>query len=360
MKNKKRILHVIYSLDIGGAERDLVLKLNVLKHKYDFSIITLAKKGGFTVDLKDIPIFCLNMKHKLDFKAIFKFYRLLFKIKPDIVHAHLFNASLFVRLLTIFFNLKRVITVQMIRPKRPFWQKIVDFLLQFFTHKIISASFAIKKQLIKEGILKHKIQVIYNGFLKEIMDKKNNFLREKYNIKDDVFIVGSISRLDKDKGIDILIKCANILNNKNIVFFVFGDGKERKRLENMIAYYGIRDIFFMPGFTNEPLKVLCDFDLFVLPSRTEGLGIAILEALSVKKVVIASNVGGIPEIIQNGKNGILFESENYKELASKIELLLKDKELYNMLKKEAENTLEKFKIEKVSHKLDRLYDVLLL
>jgi len=354
---KPKILHIIYSLEIGGAERDLVLKSKELSSDFDFTILTLCRKGEFARDIPNIPVINLKMKSKYDLKAIIKFFRAYFRIKPDIIHCHLFNAGFFGRFLSLFFNVERIYTVQMIRPYRPIWQKLVDYLLQFSTSKIIAASIAIAKSLEKENIQKKRIEVIYNSVdLRKFQNNIKREIRAEFGIPEHAFLIGSVSRLNIDKGIDFLVESAALLKKyEDIYFIVFGEGDERKRLERMIVENKLSDRFFLPGYAEYPAKILGNFDIFVLPSRTEGLGISIIEAQAAGLPVIASEIGGIPEIIEHGENGLLFEMGNSKMLSENIIRLYNDKKLR---KKFSENSIinsKRFESKNLSEKMRRIY-----
>ena len=162
---------------------------------------------------------------------------------------------------------------------------------------VLANSQATKTMLIQRfGIKKDKIQVIYNGFLP---DKQSVDCKEikRYAEK---FSIGYIGRLDTPKGVHILIKAARKLVRYN--FYIAGDGAWKNALVELAKECG--NVYFI-GRVKEPLKFIEKMDLIVVPSIREPLGNTIIEAGFCKKPVIASNVDGIPEIIENGVNGIL-------------------------------------------------------
>jgi glycosyltransferase involved in cell wall biosynthesis len=164
--------------------------------------------------------------------------------------------------------------------------------------------------------------VIYNGI-------------ESFELKpriDASFIVGTIAELHKIKGLDVLLeswKEFKKTHSGNLV--IVGEGEEKQNLQNRAKNLSILDSVIFQGFVDNARSFLLGFDIFVLPSRSENLPYAILEAGFAKRAVIASRVGGIPEIIQNENCGILVEKENVSALAEALIKLANDRNLRETL-----------------------------
>lgn len=151
-----------------------------------------------------------------------------------------------------------------------------------------------------------KSEVFYNFINKKyIIKKSEEFVPQEF--KKDVFNIVSVGRLTEQKGFDIALKAAKILQNKNVNFkwFVIGDGKDRKKLNRQLHKLKLDNCFFFLGSKSNPYPYVKNADLFVLPSRHEGFGIATLEARILKKIVIVSDIPVSREQIINGKNGLL-------------------------------------------------------
>lgn len=204
--------------------------------------------------------------------------------------------------------------------------------------KIIAVSEFTKKQIVKYyGVKNDKITVIYNGIDKKrlnILDddltkfkNNNNLLNKKC-----VLFVGRID--DHRKGLDLLLKAfKQVLNNLDAVLIVVGNGNNKKPVE-MCKNLGISDNVIFKGFVDESTLQLYykSCDVYVCPSKLEGFGLTILEALSNGAPVIASNVGAIPEIIKEGENGFLVDAHDSKQLAKRICSILNDKVLKDKIK----------------------------
>jgi len=170
----------------------------------------------------------------------------------------------------------------------------------------------------------------------------------------DILFVG---RLTKQKSVEILLKAIKILKNKyskNLKIAIVGDGELKENLNNLTVELGVnREVEFL-GVRKDVKELMVSSKIFVLPSRWEGFGLVIIEAMSNMLPVIASNVGGIPELIEDGKDGILVPPENPKALARAINNLLENEELREKLSKAAyKKVRERYSIDTYSvHMLD--------
>ena len=174
--------------------------------------------------------------------------------------------------------------------------------------------------------------------------------------------IGTIANLYKTKGIEVLIRTADVLSeqNKNNVhftpfFFVIGEGQERERLQQLIQKLNLTDSFFLVGTINNAAQYLKAFDLFVLPSLKEGFPYTILEASCAGVPIIASDVGAIPEILQDKNNGFVVPHGNSAQLADAITHTLNNSELYTKLKTSAPAIADKFSLEKMMEKTKDVY-----
>jgi glycosyltransferase involved in cell wall biosynthesis len=141
-------------------------------------------------------------------------------------------------------------------------------------------------------------------------------------------IVGAIGRLSKEKGFDILLRAASEVLRQTGAggFVIFGDGPERSSLEQLSRELGLAEHVLLPGYRGEARKYLGLFHVFVLPSRTEGLPITLLEAMSASVPIIATKVGGVPRVLDDGLGGVLVEPNDASGLAEAIMTLLENHE----------------------------------
>ncbi len=294
----------------------ILLKLN-RKHKVDFLVFNLPKSGIIAI------ISCILGKTK----SIFYFHGVQF-----ISDINSFYKILF---------------------------KLAD--------KIVAVSKGTEKQLKLFRIPQRKITVIYNALDDEwISVKRNGNENKKLNRKNN-FIIGYVGNIIRRKGLDVLIKAFIMLKKdptfEKLELMIIGNdpgeenGNYMKSILSEIKNAGICDSIKFFGYINRPIELMKEFDIFVMPSRMESFGLAIVEAMSLGVPVISTYSGSIPEVIRNGKSGILVPKENAEELAAAIKRLYMDEELRNSLVKEAEKEVkERFNIK---NQVEKFYEFLL-
>jgi len=207
------------------------------------------------------------------------------------------------------------------------------------------------ENLIKAGLPEDKTVLIYNG-VTEISEKK------ELPIETEGLVIGTAARLTRSKGIRYLIEAFSYLHNKyrDINLVIIGEGEERKNLEILAQDLKINNRVFFLGAIPDARCYFRNFHIFVLPSLSEAFSITILEAVSQKIPVIATSVGGIPEIIEDGKTGLLVPPKEPLILAQAIERLITDEGLRVRLGDEGYRRYkENFTLEDMCIKTKTLY-----
>ncbi|MFH1956582.1 MAG: glycosyltransferase [Patescibacteria group bacterium] len=295
----------------------------------------------------EIKRFQRNINIFKDFFAFFEILFLLFKTKPDIIHVSSAKAggitgiAVFIyKLLTTNYYLLSIFTVHgwTFNESRPKWQiSLIKFFSKLtckFYDKIICVSkydrlIAIENKVVPE----EKIIVIHNGiktndyaFLtKEEARKILGHSVSKLGIE--CLVIGTIGEFTKNKGQEYLIDAflKPELAKLPVKIFIIGFGEKREILKEKILYYSLEDRIFLIDNLPEASKYLKAFDIFILPSLKEGLPYVLLEAGMAEIPVIATNVGGIPEIIKDNKDGWLVNPGIVNELAVTVKKLSQDK-----------------------------------
>ncbi len=235
----------------------------------------------------------------------------------------------------------------------PRWQeKIHSWMINSgMATKLVAISKQIGKDAVSEGVNPEKILVIPNGV--EPLDFDPSVRAEKraeLNIQPGQLVVLSVGRLSYEKGHDVLINAIPIVLQKysQTVFIFSGDGPQRSALEKKVDTLDIRQNVVFLGVRTDVRELIAGADLFVFPSRSEGLGQALLEAMSVGITVVASNVGGIPEVIDHGMSGVLVTPENPQALAQAIIEMLVNEEQREIFSSAArESVRKKYPIQKM-------------
>jgi len=370
---KQKILYLITQSEWGGAQKYIYdLSTNLDKDKYD--ILVCAGEGNDELfnRLKIQEVNYLKLEFlkraisiKYDFKALFELVKLFKKEKPNIIHLNSSKTSILGSIAAEIYNLLRRDKVKAIytvhgwvfnEPLSPLKQRMYFYLEKWtsrFKNKIICVSEIDRQIAIATNIAKEeKLVTIHNG-----IDLKNlKFLNEKLakqillqNIKRDgkFTIIGTIANLYKTKGLNYFVQaCASLVKNNNeLLFLVIGDGSERENLENLIKQYNLEKYFYLTGKIDHAHTLLKGFDIFVLSSVKEGWPYTILEALAAEVPIIATKVGGIPEIIKDSKNGILIKPGSYKNIAYAIQEIINNPILKKDFKKNALTSVLKYNLE---------------
>ncbi len=323
MKRKIKITYIIPSLDFGGAERlvtEIIKKLD--SKRFEASVICLRRTGYWAKELEEsgIKIDLVGSLPKLEFFSYFKIKKILRKQKPDIVHTHLFGADVYGGLAASSLGIKNLISTEHnLNHNEGKIKRALKTKVQKKFSKIISVSESVKHYSLKTyETNKNKITVIHNGIN---FDKYYNSYKDK---KSKEIIIGSAGRLTKQKGFEKLIFAMSLIEDENIKLKIAGEGKSLYDLRALIKRYNLEKRVFLLGAEKNIRKFYEDIDIYVQPSRWEGLGISILEAGAAALPVIASRVDGIREIINDRENGYLYEFGDSLKLSELIKKLAYD------------------------------------
>ncbi len=245
---------------------------------------------------------------------------------------------------------------------------LLDRLTAHLCQRFIVVSRAVGSELsLLERVPFERIVVIHNGIDLRELDKivstlVGEQLPKSLGLNLGAPVVGSIGRLIPEKGYETFIRAAKeILSSiPGISFLLVGDGPDRQRLEKLADELGLREKFLFLGFQEHVQAFLRSFDIFVLPSVHEGFGLTILEAMAMQKPVVATAVGGIPEVVANGESGILVTPQNPQGLAEAILTLLQERsKATEMGKKGRKIVEERFTLERMLKETEEVYSHLL-
>ncbi|MFH1478941.1 MAG: glycosyltransferase family 4 protein [Candidatus Omnitrophota bacterium] len=362
-----RILLLTTHLNIGGISSYTVSLAKMLKA--NGKEVYVASSGGVLVSeltqggVSHIKIDILT-KSELSlkvFKSALEIYKIVKTLGIDIVHAQTRVTQI------VGFLVSRMSKVKYISTCHGFFNtNLGRRILPAWGDRVIAISEAVSKHLKDDfKVEDNRISLVYNGidvkrFVRSISDEEKNNLREKFGIKKDVFILGTIARFTPDKGHDIilyaLIKILKEIPNVVVVFV--GDGKERGKIIDLAQSFYLLDkvVFIKPQI--HTIGILSIMDIFMFtPRRKEGLGLSLLEALAMGKPAVATSVGGICNVIENGVNGFLVEPSRPELLVEPVVRLLTDKELYKKMSRAGRETVvQRFSINGMVNKVEAIYD----
>ncbi len=354
---KIKTIHIITRLDKGGsAENSLLTVIGLDKKIYN---VILIKGLSFESDMdKDearaleksvreterdgvritiVPSLVRNISPFYDLKAFFTLIKILRHERPHIVHTHTSKAGILGRWAAFFTRVPIIIHTP---HGHVFWGYFNKWKVSFYiileklTACISNKIIALTKQEKNDHIYLHiasedKFSVVHSGIN---LDRFPNLpvdhavIKRRLGIPEDNLVVGTVGRLTHVKGHGYLIEAAEkIMDARPDTTFVFlGDGELSDELKNMTSMLGIEENVKFLGWRPDVAEVMSTFDLFVLPSLNEGMGRVLVEAMVLGKPIVASNVGGIPDLVVHGENGYLFPVGNVETLAARINELLDD------------------------------------
>ncbi len=351
-----RILRLTTLLDFGGQEKKYLSfteKTELLQYQYIFAAIGFGGNAEVTLKKRGFEVHILNRKFAIkNIYNIWTFYRLIKKINPDIVHTAAAEANFHGIIAAKLAGVKTIIGEEIGIPNHSsIAQKIFRFVYKL-ADKVICVSQSVKNHLVTiNEIPENKGEVIYNPV---------SIPKQFPKTKSDRFEIVYVGRLELVKNVESLIKAFSNSQNTNAHLTIVGDGRERKNLEELTTDLQLNSKITFAGFTSEPSKYLSSADLFVLPSHSEGFGIAAAEAMFLKIPVLCSNVGGIPEFVTDGENGWLFSPKNIDELSSKLNdiMAMDASSLVQIGQKGYDKVNHNFTVEKYIHNLEGFYNKL--
>lgn len=341
------VIHVVTSLAQGGLERIVVTLVNEGNRRFagTTSVCCLDGRGDLAGEVADNFVSCIDARRDVfpwDAGAVGRLRALisnqLSRCSSVVVHAHNMAAWQYAVLAARGTAAKVVYTQHGANiHNRGFKNRFRSVLLSWFTHSIVAVSESTAEAMIQcQGITRRRIKVIRNGVdVSKFIESKNRGegetesgsaesaicnLKSQIGIPSNSPVIGSVGRLDYVKGYDRLISAFAALVSRrespslrlsdSPVLLLVGDGPERKKLEVRAKALGINGRVIFAGYQNDVAAYLGLMDLFVLPSRSEGLPVALLEALAAGIPVAATEAGGSREVLDAGRIGaILPENE---------------------------------------------------
>jgi glycosyltransferase involved in cell wall biosynthesis len=345
-----RVLQVITSLGIGGAERLVVSAARGLSApRFEHAICCLAERGPLAAEAEAaaVPVFCVDefpgLRHPFAFARLIRIIR---AFRPTIVHTHLQSANLYGRLAARLARVPVVVaTEHNVYVGKAHRYILVERFLARMTDAMIAVSGPVRQFLsVQLALPPSTIRVIHNGVaLSAPTPSGLAELRERLGTDGTAAIrLGTVASLTAKKGHEVLLRAVARLQGNGIVcsLVVAGEGPDRRRLESLSQRLGVSTHVHFLGHVPHPADVLDAIDVFVLPSLAEGLPLALLEAMYAGRACVATAVGGVPEVIRPGDNGLLVPPGDEAALAEAISTLVRSVDLRRRLGVAARQAIE--------------------
>lgn len=367
-KRKRNILHLIETSEPGGAETVLA---NIAKHldpdTFD-SLVCVLEDGWLTEHLKKLGIPYVVIENKWSYDPLFliRLTRLIRRHRIDIVHSHEFMMTVYGAVGAKLTRVPMIGTMhgKVYYPERARRVRMLKFALSL-SSKMVAVSEDLRKYLAGLfGSDSAKLITLYNGIdlskYSSIESKQQS--RELLSISENAPVAGTVGSLFKVKGLNYLLDAVPMIRNAHpdFVLLIAGEGEQESELKSQAESLGLGESVRFLGFRDDIPRVLNAMDVYVCSSLSEGHSLSILEAMALAVPIVATEVGGNPELIDDGLNGILVKKEDPSALADGICSLLNDPDLGKKFGDESRSIVEeRFSLESMIREYSNLYKGLL-
>ncbi|MCD6451704.1 MAG: glycosyltransferase [Acidobacteria bacterium] len=350
-----RVLHIDTEREWGGGEEQLVLTvLGLAERGFDNLIVAQPNSPlSFRAQEEGIPLYETRMRGEFDLAASLRIAGLVRKGKVAIIHAHTAHAA-FIGFIAkkLSPDAKLIVHRRVALPIRfRFKYRSADM--------VVAISKPVSLVLREAGVPEERIRIIPDGIPFDFNIDLNNlsFLLDRLKVRGCYPIIGSIGRLSPLKGFRYLIEAAEevVRNYPDAKFLIAGEGKGRGELEALVRRKGLTHSVRFLGFISNIYEFLSLVDIFVLPSLSEGLNTSLLKAMALGKPIIATRVGGVVDVITDGKEGVLIPPKDSSAIAKAVLALLSSKERAKEMGFEGRERAREFSIEKTIDETARLY-----
>jgi len=369
----KRIFYISPGTDLGGGEVSLLTLIKNLDQSRFTPIICAYDNGRFVERAQELgcTVHILTYSNILSqLRFVFKLAHLIKAENADLVHVNTLDIR--AGIATRIAGRKLIGHLRVIFPTT--W---IDRTFVKIAHKTISVSNAVRDHFcLAENTNPNTFETIYNAVDTQTFTTSN--LREELNLSSETNIIGVVGRIDPWKGMETFVEAAAKVKSAhpNTHFVIAGapgpateEQTYDQHLKERVVALGLNDTFHFLGYRSDALNLIHQFTALVVPSRilqtpngikTEGFGRVAAEGLAMKTPVIASRVGGLPEIIEHEKSGLLFTESDHNELANHIIRLLEDSTLRYQLSNTGHTRFnEHFSVDRHLLNIQSLYDRLL-
>ncbi len=354
-----KILHVDPETHLGGGERQVLGLIRHLARRGHENVLAAPAEGALArlVPAADARLVPLAIRNDVDLVAAFRLGRAVARERPHVVHYHTARAHKISLWLRAFAG-RSIVTRRMDYPIRRGF--VTDQLYGRAVAAVAAISEGVRRELLAAGVAAERIRVIPSGVETPTGlpgEAGRRAARARFGVGDDRVAIGIVAALERRKAHDVLFRAiATARARPRLVCIVCGDGSERGNLERLAGELGIAaDVRFL-GEQRQVADVLAALDVFALPSRAEGLGVAILEAMAMALPVVASRIGGIPEAVLDGTTGILVPAGDPGALSAALDRLAADgDERRRMGDRGRERVAAEFSLARTAERYEELY-----
>ena len=354
---RRNVLYLIEALDLGGAEQVVLhLALGLDRERFQPMVACLTTRGRFAPALEKagVPVFCLDKRPKLDGGLIPRLKRLLGSESVDLIHSHLFTANLWGRLAAWGERAPVVVTEHSVDTWKPWTYRCLDHLLKPLTTHWVFVSQQVRDFYERRMGPLPNACVIRNGVPLPPLSTAPDGRRP--------LTLGTVGRLAPEKELLRFVELVEALYKEGLPVRgrIVGDGPEKGRLEEAIRSRDLEEVVERVGFVPQMEEEWARMDLFVLTSSREGLPLTALEAMARGLPVLSTAVGGVPECVEDGKEGWLVPYGDWTALRERARGLLQDEGSRRRMGQAGRARVERqFRVERMVQEHEALYQRLL-
>ncbi len=368
-RRRLRIMLLTVGLGVGGTEGQILeIASRLDRNRFDVWVCALKGAGTIAHELQEhgVRVITMDGKGTWDVRVLYRLFRVISTERPDVIHAFLFRANLAARVAGRLLGTRILISSYRNLGDLARWHhQVVDRLTARWVHAITCCSEAVRQvALSRVRGNERKFITIPNGVDIGRFNHERVAARTELGLRHDMPVIGTICRLEEPrKGLSVLLeamaKMVASSASRPCQLLIVGEGSALKALEDLSARLGLSQWVIFAGMRRDVARVLPLLEVFVCPSISEGFGIAIVEAMAAGRPVVATAVGGIPEIVVHGVTGLLVPMGDPSALAVAIQDLLNDSAKARAFGSQGQvRVRERFSIETVVKRHEELYEEL--
>lgn len=358
------ILHLRACNFVGGPEKQILEHLKRLDaSRFRALICCFSEDDPIKEQAQSMGIACraIDARSAFDLRTVTRLKRILIEEQVDIICSHGYKPNIVSKCATWFTGIPTIAisrgwTSESLKIR--FYEKLDKWLLHV-VDKVVAVSHGQKEKILALGVSPDRVAVIHNAINLDVISSGGGIsLRQEFGVPQNAFIVASAGRLSPEKNYSTLVEAARLTVQQNaaVYFIIFGEGRLRSELEQAIIAADLQNHFLLPGFRKDIQELLDGIDVFMLTSFTEGLPNVILEAFAARKPVVATRVGGTPEVVQDGMSGFLTRPDQPELMAQHIQTLASSPDLCRKMGEAGYEYVKKhFSFEAQTSEYEQLY-----
>jgi glycosyltransferase involved in cell wall biosynthesis len=371
MASRINVLLLITELNVGGAERvvEQIATGLLSKNRYRVLVACLYDAGPIADDITaaGVRVVDLGMRGKWDAWVVYRLFRLLRSEEIHVLHAHLFHANLLGVIAGKMAGVPVIVATRQSVDIGGRWREWINHWAMRLPDKVVAVSEEVRQaENLRSRTESSKIITIPNSVPFQVFDNVNQSkvsrLRRNWDFDNGIPVIGTVGRFVEPKGyphlLDAMVRIQAHLPDVKVL--LVGDGVLRRPMEEKAEALGLSDAVIFTGIRRDVPEILALLDVFVLPSLWEGLPIALLEAMAAGLPVVATRVGGVPEVVVDGVTGLLVPPRDPEALSEAILTLLQDPDLRQKMGQAGQDRVrEYFSVERMVKRTENLYASLL-